>query len=310
MKVFLTKINESWIVDRVREEFYKNNKEIVTNSIKKADIVWIIAPWMWDKLDFKKIKNKKIICSIYHLDTKKLGKEEVNRFNEYDQFVDEYHTISIKSKEQIERLTDKPVNQIPFWVNTNKFFYIEDKTSLKKKYNFTTESFLVGSFQRDSEGSDLTKPKLIKGPDIFLEIVSRLNKEKKNLEVVLTGKRRDYLINNLKNLGIKYRYFEMLKLKNLNELYNLLDLYIVSSRVEGGPQAIVECATSNTPIISSNVGVAQQILSKESIFEVENVSSFFTAKPNLDYAKKMVNQYETPQGFEPFVKMLYGLHES
>ena len=35
MKVFLTKINESWIVDRVREEFYKNNKEIVTNSIKK-----------------------------------------------------------------------------------------------------------------------------------------------------------------------------------------------------------------------------------------------------------------------------------
>ena len=74
MKVFLTKINESWIVDRVREEFYKNNKEIVTNSIKKADIVWIIAPWMWDKLDFKKIKNKKIICSIYHLDTKKLGR--------------------------------------------------------------------------------------------------------------------------------------------------------------------------------------------------------------------------------------------
>ncbi len=310
MKVFLTKINESWIVDRVREEFYKNNKEIVTNSIKKADIVWIIAPWMWDKLDFKKIKNKKIICSIYHLDTKKLGKEEVNRFNEYDQFVDEYHTISIKSKEQIERLTDKPVNQIPFWVNTNKFFYIEDKTSLKKKYNFTTESFLVGSFQRDSEGSDLTKPKLIKGPDIFLEIVSRLNKEKKNLEVVLTGKRRDYLINNLKNLGIKYRYFEMLKLKNLNELYNLLDLYIVSSRVEGGPQAIVECATSNTPIISSNVGVAQQILSKESIFEVENVSSFFTAKPNLDYAKKMVYQYETPQGFDPFLKMLTDIYES
>jgi glycosyltransferase involved in cell wall biosynthesis len=310
MKVFLTKINESWIVDRIREEFYKNNKEIVTNSIKKADIVWIIAPWMWDKLDFKKIKNKKIICSIYHLDTKELGKEEVNRFNEYDQFVDEYHTISIKSKEQIERFTDKPVNQIPFWVNTNKFFYIEDKTSLKKKYNFTTESFLVGSFQRDSEGSDLTKPKLIKGPDIFLEIVSRLNNEKKNLEVVLTGKRRDYLINNLKNLGIKYRYFEMLKLKNLNELYNLLDLYIVSSRVEGGPQAIVECATSNTPIISSNVGVAQQILSKESIFEVENVSSFFTAKPNLDYAKKMVYQHETPQGFDPFLKMLTDIYES
>ena len=58
MKVFLTKINESWIVDRVRKEFCNNNKDIVTNSIK-SDIVWIIAPWMWDKLDLKKIKNKK-----------------------------------------------------------------------------------------------------------------------------------------------------------------------------------------------------------------------------------------------------------
>ena len=46
----------------------------------------------------------------------------------------------------------------------------------------------MGSFQRDSEGSDLTKPKLIKGPDVYLEIVKRLYKENNNLEVVLTGK--------------------------------------------------------------------------------------------------------------------------
>ena len=80
---------------------------------------------------------------------KKAWKEEVNRFNEYDPFVDDIIQISIKSKEQIERLTDKPVNQIPFWVNTNKFFYIE--MNFTQKNNFTTESFLVGSFQRDSE---------------------------------------------------------------------------------------------------------------------------------------------------------------
>jgi len=310
MKVFLTKINESWIVDRARKEFYDNNKDIVTNSVKKADIVWIIAPWMWDKVDFKKLKNKKIICSIYHIDIDSYGKEEVNRFSEYDKYVDEYHTISIKSKEQIESFTKKPVNQIPFWVNTQKFFNIEDKNFLKKKYKFDEKSFLLGSFQRDSEGSDLTKPKLIKGPDIFLEIVKKLNKENKNLEVILTGKRRNYLINNFRELGIKFKYYEMVNVKTLNHLYNILDLYVVSSRVEGGPQAIVECATTLTPIISSNVGVAQQILSPESIFDTDNIDSFFSAKSNLDYAKKMVNQYETPQGFEPFVKMLYGLHES
>ena len=110
MKVFLTKINESWIVDRVRR-IYKNNKEIVTNSIKSRHSL-IIAPWMWDKLDFKKIKNKKIICNLPPY--KKAWKEEVNRFNEYDQFVDEYHTISIKSKEQIERLQISQLIRYPF----------------------------------------------------------------------------------------------------------------------------------------------------------------------------------------------------
>ena len=43
----------------------------------------------------------------------------------------------------------------------------------------------------------------------------------------------------------------MVNFDQLNELYNCLDLYIVSSRLEGGPQAIIECALSKTPIIST-----------------------------------------------------------
>ena len=27
----------------------------------------------------------------------------------------------------------------------------------------------------------------------------------------------------------------------MNELYNILDLYLITSRLEGGPQALVEC---------------------------------------------------------------------
>jgi glycosyltransferase involved in cell wall biosynthesis len=43
-------------------------------------------------------------------------------------------------------------------------------------------------------------------------------------------------------------------------LYNTLDLYVVGSRCEGGPQAIFECAATQTPIISTPVGYATQIL--------------------------------------------------
>ena len=56
MKVYLTKINESWIVDKMRSEFYSFNPEITTEKIKNADIVWVIAPWLANKLKTKKFK--------------------------------------------------------------------------------------------------------------------------------------------------------------------------------------------------------------------------------------------------------------
>ena len=50
--------------------------------------------------------------------------------------------------------------------------------------------YLIGSFQRDTEGFDRKSPKLVKGPDIFIEIVKQLNKKHNNLKVILSGKRR------------------------------------------------------------------------------------------------------------------------
>ena len=71
---------------------------------------------------------------------------------------------------------------------------------------------------------------------------------------------------NLKN-KIPFKYFEMTNFEMLNELYNVLDLYLVTSRIEGGPQALVECGQTKTPILSTNVGIADQILAPESIFD-------------------------------------------
>ena len=46
MKIYIPDVNESWVVDRFREEFYDYNSKITTNDIKTADIIWIIAPWI------------------------------------------------------------------------------------------------------------------------------------------------------------------------------------------------------------------------------------------------------------------------
>ena len=101
-------------------------------------------------------------------------------------------------------------------------------------------------------------------------------------------------------MSIKYSYFEMIISKKLNELYNCLDLYIVASRIEGGPQAIVECGITKTPIISTDVGFASDILAEESIFHMKN---FKNAKPNIEIAYKNSKLLSIPKGFDNFINM-------
>ena len=95
MKIFLNKISEDWIIDRVSSEFKKNFKTLITRNIKKADVVWIIAPWTWRKISEKSLIGKKVLCSYYHFD---FSKFDLDEFNYLDQFVDEYHVISKKTK--------------------------------------------------------------------------------------------------------------------------------------------------------------------------------------------------------------------
>ena len=297
MKIYLNEANESWVVDRFRKEWIENNLDSMTENIEEADIVWIIAPWTWKKINKKHLKNKKVVCTIHHIDFEKFNNKEKKNFYKRDKYVDIYHAISSKTEEQVRSLTDKDIETIPFWINQNIFYEIKNKNILRSKFNLNAESFIVGSFQRDTEGKDLVSPKLSKGPDRFIEILIELSKKNKNIEVLLTGKRRDYLIKNLKKNKIPYIYHEMTTFEKLNELYNCIDLYIVASRVEGGPQAILECAITKTPIISTDVGIASKILHESSIFTMEN---FSTAKPSESYAYKNSIKYKIPEWFVNF----------
>jgi glycosyltransferase involved in cell wall biosynthesis len=306
MKIFLNNINESWVVDRFRDDWYKHNSEISTNSIKKADIVWIISPWIWKNVKTKFLRDKKVVCSIYHIDFDKFTEKDKEEFYIRDEFVDIYHVISNKTISQLRKLTDKKIISIPFWVDQNIFYEIQNTKDIRQKFNFNDDDYLIGSFQRDTEGSDLVTPKLIKGPDIFLEIVTDLFTKNKNMKVVLAGKRRNYLIENLKKREIPFKYFEMVTSSDLNELYNILDLYLVTSRLEGGPQAILECGISKTPILSTDVGVAPEILNKKSIF---NIEEFNKAKVDVEYAYKNSLNFTIPDGMESYIRMFKDLYE-
>ena len=307
MKIYLNKAGENWIVDRFYSEWNDFNPSTTTSFIFNSEIIWLIAPWTWRKIYKNNLSRKKVVCTIHHIDESKFDEKQKKEFYERDKYVDFYHVISEKTFKQLVKLTDKKIFEIPFWVNQNIWFQLDNKTALRKKYNIDKDSFLVGSFQRDTEGHDLKSPKLSKGPDQFLKIVRKLCEEKKDLKVLLSGKRRQYLISELNNFKIPFYYLEMTNYKTLNELYNILDLYIVASRVEGGPQSILEAAATKTPLISTNVGIAEKILDSSSIYNMEN---FMEAKPDVEYSYRNVKKYFVPEGFKSFYDMFEFVSEN
>lgn len=312
MKIYINDPQESWVVDRFRSEFIKENPGIVTNNISDCDVIWLIAPWQWSAIPEKYLHDKFVICSIHHIVPEKFGTNKRNEFLFRDRYVDAYHVPCLQTELQLKRdlfptlLKDKKMLTHPFWTNSEIWKPTENKHLLRKKYNLPQTANLIGSFQRDTEGHDLKSPKLEKGPDRFCDVVERMHSEDDSVEVLLAGWRRQYVMSRLDNAGIKYHYIELPPFETVNDLYNCLDLYVVASRYEGGPQAIFECALTMTPIISTDVGASRYILSDESIYTPGEDEM---AKPNITFAYNKVKKYNLSQGMQIFCTTFRDFYE-
>lgn len=311
MKVFVLAPKENWICDRFVNEWKESHSSQITETPEEADIIWLLADWCWNQMDPRLLYRKKVLASVHHIVPEKFDDKSLHEFKLRDQLIDYYHVPCKKTHDQIKNLTQKEIFTMPFWVNQNLWRKTEDKNDLREKFGIDKDVFLIGSFQRDTEGHDLKSPKLEKGPDLFCDAVinyrnERANKGKTRVEVLLAGWRRQYVMSRLDDAKIKYHYHELPDLETINQFYSMLDLYIVAARYEGGPQAIFECAATETPIISTDVGASSMILSSNSIFEP---GSSMHAVPDIKYAKKSVEKYLMPKGFEEFRRVLSYIDE-
>ena len=296
MKVFVNKANENWVVDRLVDEWYNGNSDISTTSIEEADVVWLLSPWIWNQIPLNILKSKKVLTTIHHVDPNKFNE---NEFRERDMYVDCYHVPNNFTKDFIKNYTDKKIEVISYWANS-KLWYPLDKEECRKELELPLDKFLIGSFQRDTEGFDLKSPKMCKGPDVFCDMVTNIHQLDPNVEVVLAGWRRQYVMNRLDEDKVNHYYFELPSFETINKLYNCLDLYIVGSRWEGGPQSIIECALNKTPIISTDVGIASNILPQVSIF---GKSEKEVVQPDRKTAYKNVQKYLMEDLFKEYKKL-------
>ena len=121
--------------------------------------------------------------------------------------------------------------------------------------------FVIGSFLKDGVGmGEGLQPKLLKGPDTFIEVVAKLRQAISGLSVLLTGPARGYVRRELERLGVPYEHRLLTSRAELGRAYGAVDVCLVTSRQEGGPKAVLEAMASGVPLVSTRVGQAAELV--------------------------------------------------
>jgi glycosyltransferase involved in cell wall biosynthesis len=158
-------------------------------------------------------------------------------------------------------IPEKKIVVIPLGVDLELFTPAQedDKIKIRQKLGLPEDKTIIGSFQKDGVGwEDGLEPKLVKGPDIFCDAVEQLARDHK-IHVLLTGPARGYVKKRLDQASISYSHFNLENYRQIPDYYRALDIYLITSRVEGGPLALFEAWASGIPLVSTKVGLVPDL---------------------------------------------------
>ena len=207
----------------------------------------------------KKYPNQKKVLTWFHV----VPENKENRYYVENQTMfDIIHTSCKTTRNALVSIGIKKdkIRVVPLGVDIELFKPTNEKEHIKKILKIPFNAIVIGSFQKDGSGwGEGNEPKLIKGPDILVSVIKKLSL-RYPVHVLLTGPARGFVINNLRNAGVAYSNIGYLKqYHNVARYYRALDLYLITSRIEGGPKSILEAWASGVPVVSTKVGMIPDI---------------------------------------------------
>jgi len=153
--------------------------------------------------------------------------------------------------------------RIPIGVDTKIFVppTLEKRQVVRQRFGIPDGVVVVGSFQKDGMGwGDGMVPKMIKGPDIYLETMQAMKAAGIPVMAFITGPARGYVKQGLIRAGIPFVHTFAQNHLDLAACYHSLDLYVVSSREEGGPMGLMESMASAVPVVATRAGMAPDLI--------------------------------------------------
>lgn len=275
--------NASWVIDDIGTNITPHLSEFrITNTffgIKKRIIHFgsiHVIPKNIKILEALSQSNI-LIATCFHIDQKG---SNIPELSEIDNYIERWHTSCSITKGTLIKNGIKPekITIIPLGVDLNWFSPAnpEKRIEIRKNLNVSEGKVVIGSFQKDGIGWGTgLEPKLIKGPDIFLDVIARL-KEDFDIHCLLTGPARGYVKNNLERMDVSYTHKYLNDPRDVAIWFQACDLYIMASRLEGGPKSILESLACGVPLVATRVGMVPDILQDgENAFltEIEDIDA-------------------------------------
>ncbi len=152
--------------------------------------------------------------------------------------------------------------QIPLGVDTHAFVpgTAQDRAVARRQFTVPDDHVCIGSFQKDGVGwGDGMVPKPIKGPDLFVDAVASVHRQRP-VYILLTGPARGFVKEGLSRHGVPFHHEYLDDYRQIVDCYRALDIYLMTSREEGGPLAVMESMATGTPVVSTPVGMAPDLI--------------------------------------------------
>ena len=174
---------------------------------------------------------------------------------------DYVRVVSKKIKQSLVSALSLPVSKItvlPIFVDTKKIKEKPIINSLKKKYNQFSFIILVAS-----------RFSVEKNIELVIEVMKDIVKKYPDVGLVIVGDgTRGYKYKTLiKAYGLEKNIIIENWVDDLGSYYKTADLFLLASNYEGYGLTLLEAVSAGCDVVSSNVGVASEILDVDNTFE-------------------------------------------
>jgi len=297
-RVYIVGDNADWVIDEEVKSLKKISETLGYRTKVVKKMYWNVSQIVhyssqFSLLDSNIYKSRNRISIDYFHGKPEHGESYKKCFEMITKHKDEIFKVRVSHNAMKEALLKTGIEQdkivvIPIGLDINLFPIqtIESKRISRQKLNIDQGALVIGSFQKDGVGwGEGNEPKLIKGPDIFLKVVEKLKKDFPNLHVLLSGPSRGYVKNGLDELGVPYTHKLLKEYKDVSNLYDALDYYLITSREEGGPKACLEAMSKGIPLITTMVGQCRDLVSNDQnaiMTDIEDVQGLYQSLVGLN----------------------------